>query len=260
MENELKCHQHVLKNCKIFYMSSAYHQMFVQYRYILMQRCWKLAPIDRPTFTALQKYIGDYKYVSSNSVYFKLKSAQDQSNNSKDAHLFWPPPEVAKLFSQLQGGNPWDKNAESLDRWSNDELYNTMRTIDTELTSEQSSVDSHREETLQKAWMRNGQKPRDRRQKRSLVFPTTIPNVAFSDDTVFTNPQQPEADKTTDGPSREKYTPSASKLFKSDPLNMYLEPAYKELLIPSGSESSSDNDAIDLPNNHIQDGYRYAYP
>ena len=237
-----------------------------------MQKCWKLGPIDRLTFTALQKSIGDYKYVSSNSIYFKLKSAQDQSNNTEDTHLFQPPPEVAKIFSQLQGSNPWDKNAESLDRWSNDELYNTMRTIDTELTSEQSSVKSQREETVQKVQMRNGQKPRDRRQKRSLVFPTTIPNVAFGDNTMFTNSQAPQLqqqqqlpkeklpDKNINGTSREKYTPSASRLFKSDPLNMYLEPAYKELLIPSGSESSLDNDTIDLPNNHMQDGYTYAYP
>ena len=245
---------------------------FVQHRYALMLKCWKLAPIDRPTFTALQKYIGDYKYVTSNSIYFKLESTQDQSDCSNDTevtYLFQPPPEVAKIFGQLQGTNQLDTNAELVDRWSDDELYSTMRTVDTELASEKSSAVSYKEETVQKVQMRNGQKPRDRRQKRSLVFPTVVPNVAFSDDPVITNPQPQQqqrhpqekvSDKTTNGPSREKYTPSASRLFRSDPLNMYLEPAYKELLIPSGSESSLNNDTIDLPNNHMQSGYRYAYP
>lgn len=236
-----------------------------------MKRCWKLPPTERPTFTALQKYIGDHKYVPSNSIFFKLKGAQDQSDCTVDTegtYLYQPPPEVAKLFTQLQGNNPWDGNAESHDRWSDDELYNTMRTVDTELPSEQSSAESHREETLENVKMRNEHKPRDRRQKRSLVYPTTAPNVAFSD-RVFTNPhsqqqqlQRKTSDKT-DGPGREKYTPSsnsASKLFKSDPLNMYLEPAYKELLIPSGSESSLDNDDIintnTMPNNHTQGGFR----
>ena len=241
-----------------------------------MQKCWKLAPTDRPTFTALQKYIGDYKYVSTNSIFFKLKSAQDGSDSTVDTeatYLYQPPPQVAKLFARLQGNNPWDGNVESEDCWSNDELYyNTMHTVDTELPSDHSSAESYVEETTHKVQIRKGHKPRDRRQKRSLVFPTTMPNVAFSD-TVLTHPRPQQhplhrmlSDKT-DGPVREKYTPysnSASKLFKSDPLNMYLEPAYKELLIPSESESSLDNDVImnadTLPNNHKQAGYRYAYP
>lgn len=234
-----------------------------------MQRCWKFAPIDRPTFTTLQKCFSDYKYVPSNYIFFRLEDAQDQSDctvDAEDIYFCQPPPEVAKLFSQLQSANLWGEDAQSQDRWSNDELFiNTMRTIDTELLSEQSSHDSCDEETMQDT--RNGHKAR-RYQKRSLVFPTTIiPNAK----TTFTDEQpqqqqqlQEKVSDKTDGPGKEKYTPSsnsASKLFKSDPLNMYLEPAYKELLIPSESESSLDTiNANNLPHKHKQGGYRYAYP
>lgn len=235
-----------------------------------MQRCWKLAPTDRPTFTALQKYIGDYKYVPANSIFFRLKgSTEDQSDCSVDVaddiHLCQPPPEVAKLFDQSSNGR---NHMMSQDRWSNDDLYNTMRTVDTELQSDQSSGENYedKEETVKVVQMRDrdGHKPRDRRQKRSLVFPATMPNVAFAD-TVTTDPQaQQKPSDRTDGPSKEMYTPSpnsSSKLFKSNPLNMYLEPAYKELLIPSESESSLDTDIMINTNNlHKQGGYRYAYP
>ena len=237
-----------------------------------MKRCWKLVPTDRPTFTALQKYISDYKYVPSNYMFFKTEGAQEQSDctvDTEDVYLCQPPPEVAKLFNQ--SSNPWDRNILSPDRWSNDEIYNTMRTVDTELLSEQSSPESYEENIMQEVQMRNEQKPRDKRQKRSLVLVTMEPN-AFSD-TVNATPQaqhrqlQRKPSDRTDGPSREKYTPSshsASKLFKSDPLNMYLEPAYKELLIPSESETSLDTDVIintdAVSHNHKQGGYRYAYP
>ena len=238
-----------------------------------MKRCWKFMPTDRPTFTALQKYIGDYKYVPSNYLFFKLEGTQEQSDctvDTEDVYLCQPPLEVAKLFDQ--NSNPWDRNILSPDRWSNDEIYNTMRTVDTELLSERSSPESYEERTVQEVQMRNEHKPRDKRQKRSLVLPTMAPSVAFSD-TVIANHQsqhqqlQRKSSDRTDGPSREKYTPSshsASKLFKSDPLNVYLEPAYKELLIPSESESSLDTDIImntdAVSHSHKQGGYKYAYP
>ena len=238
-----------------------------------MKRCWKFAPIDRPTFTALQKYFNDYKYVPLNSICFKLKGNREQSDCTIDTeavYLCRPPPEVAVLFNQ--SGNAWDKSILSQDRWSDDDIYNTMRTIDTELPSEfeQSSTE---EEIIQDVQMRNGYKPRDRRQKRSLVFPATAPDAAFTKTTSTSQHYQqkhhePLADET-DEPSRERYIPfsnSASKMFKSNPLNMYLEPAYKELLIPSESETSLDTDSIintnNLPHNHKQKqgGFRYAYP
>lgn len=239
-----------------------------------MKRCWKLKPTDRPTFTALQKYISDYKYVPSNYMFFKLEDAQEESDCTVDGEkvfLCQPPQEVANLFNQ--SSNPLNRNILSPDRWSNDELYNTMRTVDTELLSERSSPENYEEYVVQEVEMRNEHKPRDKRQKRSLVSSTMgAPNVAFSD-SVIGNPQaqhrqlQRKPSDRTDGPSREKYTPSshsASKLFKSDPLNMYLEPAYKELLIPSESESSLDTDVVINTNavshNHKQGGYRYAYP
>ena len=236
-----------------------------------MKRCWKLAPTDRPTFTALQKYIGDYKYVPSNYIFFTLEGSQEPSDESDmgtvDVSLCQPPSELANLFGQ--NINPWDRNMLTRDRWSNDELYNTMRTVDTELPSEQSSCE---EEIVKKVQMRNEPRPRDRRQKRSLALPEMAPDGAFSD-TLIANPQaqhsqlQRQLSDRTDGAGREKYTPSshsASKLFKSDTLNVFLEPAYKELLIPSESESSLDTDAVvgtkAVSHNDKQGGYRYAYP
>lgn len=239
-------------------------------RYILLQRCWKSVPIERPTFTALQKYFNDYKYITSNSIFFKFEEDQEQSDCTVEAdniYLYQPPSEITELFDR--SGVSWDRNVQLQDRWSNDEIYNTMRTVDTELPSEQSSTESHEERIVQDSQMRNEHKPRDRRQKRSLVYPAM---AAFTRTTSTSHPpgqqqqQQGLADKT-DGPGRERYTPhsnSASKMFKSDPLNMYLEPAYKELLIPSESETSVDTDSIintdSLPHNHKQGGYRYAYP
>ena len=239
-----------------------------------MKRCWKIKPTDRPTFTALQKYIGDYKYVPSNYMFFKLEGAQEQFDCTVDAeevYLCQPPPEVADLFDQTS--NPLDRNMLSPDRWSNDELYNTMRTVDTELHSERSSPEHYEENIVQEVEMRSEHKPRDKRQKRSLMSSTmAAPHIAFSDSAIANTQgqhrqlQRKPSDRT-DGPSRERYTPSshsASKLFKSDPLDVYLEPAYKELLIPSESESSLDTDVVTNTNtvshNHKQGGYRYAYP
>ena len=236
-----------------------------------MKRCWKHAPTDRPTFTALQKYIGDYKYVPSNYLFFTLEGSQEPSDESDmstvDVSLCQPPLELANLFGQSI--NPWDRNMLTRDRWSNDELYNTMHTVDTELPSEQSSCE---EEIVRKVQMRNEPKPRDKRQKRSLALPVMAPDVAFSE-TLIANPQtqhvqlQQQLSDRTDGAGREKHTPSshsASKLFKSDPLNVYLEPAYKELMIPSESESSLDTDVVvntkPVSHNDKQGGYRYAYP
>lgn len=229
-----------------------------------MQRCWKLSPTDRPSFTTLQKcFSGAHgsKYATDNYLSFKLKSTQDQSDctvDSEDIYLYPPPQEVAGLF--CQGNNLQEQTVEMHDHWSNDELFSTMRTVNTELPSEHSSAESCVEETVQ---MRNKPKQRDRRQKRTLVFPTPVTNSAFAE-TAFANhqPQQKLSDKTEE-PVKEKYTPFRN-LFKSDPLNVYLEPAYKELLIQSESESSLDTDVVvngdTLPYNHQQGGYGYAYP
>ena len=245
-----------------------------------MQRCWKYTPVDRPTFTTLQKCFVDYKYSPSNYITFRVMDADNQTDHDDNAdseiYLFCPPKEVTKHFNRLSrsgvrksaNADPWYQDDE--DPWNQDE---TLSTSETALHYDESSTSyssddshSHSEEEDGSAASEHvdvqievedvPQPARDRRQKRMLTMPALLSNGAVSD--LSENQQQQSShDKSRRVKSwnvnEEKHS---SRLFVADQTDPFLAPAYRELMIPSQSESSLDNND-DSSQKHQ---YRYAYP
>ena len=264
-----------------------------------MQRCWKYAPMDRPTFTTLQKCFVDYKYSPANYVTFQVMDAENQMDYRDDdngIHIFCPPKEVTKHFNRLsragirksthkdswyqededpwnQDENPWgedpwnqDENPWGEDPWNQDETLSTMNSNEihddssTIYSSDESQSHIEEDESTSEHVVVQiegvPQSARDRRQKRLLTVPALLPNGRLTN-SVEMRQLPPSHDKSRRIKSwnvnEEKHS---SKLFVADHTDPFLAPAYKELMIPSQSESSLDNN----DNSSQKHQYRYAYP
>lgn len=253
-----------------------------------MQRCWKYIPVDRPTFTTLQKCFIDYKYSPSNYITFRVvdtDSQTDYGDNDSGMYLFCPPKEVTKHFNRLsqsgirksdpwyQDGDPWNQddgdpwNQDEEDPWNQDEtLSRSEIALHCDETSTSYSSDGSQSEEDEEPSCEHvevqievediPQPARDRRQKRTLTMPALFSNGSVANSSE--NQQKPPShDKSRRIKSwnvnEEKHS---SRLFVADQTDPFLAPAYRELMIPSQSESSLDNND-DSSQKHQ---YSYAYP
>jgi len=255
-----------------------------------MQRCWKYVPLDRPTFTTLQKCFVDYKYYPSNYITFQVVDTDNQTDygdNDSGMYLFSPPKEVTKHFNRLsqsavhksantdpwyQDEDPWNQddedpwNQDNEDPWNQDETLSTTlhyvesstsySSDDSHSYSEEDEAPSSEHVDVQIEFEDIPQPARDRRQKRILTMPALLSNGPVTNSSK--NQQQPPShDKSRRVKSwnvnEEK---RSSRLFESNQTDPFLAPVYRELMIPSQSESSLDNN--DESSQKHQ--YSYAYP